>query len=483
MKAKFFIILCCFALLSVPSASADDLSLPVDVRVIEASAFENDLSLDRVILPDGLLRIEERAFAGSGVSRVHIPASVEYIAEDAFDGCENGPGVTAVKGTYGYSWAADHHLLIDNEIIVWVGAAIMDLTVAQLDGFLAAYPQYADFSFSIEEMEVADASVLVLFDPAASADVFCFPQNDLARLVNARLLSPVSSAAVESANDAGSVAAASMGGTLYAYPLTSDNGYFLYYDSSVVSDPSSLESILADCEAADRLFCMEINSGWYQVAFFFGAGCTLQYNTNASGAFTSAVCDYASQNGLRALKAMISANRSPAFANASYVDYAANVGAVVTGTWDGQNVSARFGSHFAAAKLPTVSGFQMSSFGGYKLMGVKPQADSAKEEACHALAAYLTAETAQRERFAAVAWGPSNLAVQADPAVKSDISLSALAAQSRYAVPQGQYPGDYWDIATNFGNQVLTGAFDDLSDSELMSRLQSFQQSLLSLTN
>ena len=71
---------------------------------------------------------------------------------------------------------------------------------------------------------------------------------------------------------AGAVSAVTLGDEMFAYPLTSDNGYFLYYDKSVVTDPSTLESILADCEAAGKSFYFEINSGWYQTAFFFGAG-------------------------------------------------------------------------------------------------------------------------------------------------------------------------------------------------------------------
>ena len=51
---------------------------------------------------------------------------------------------------------------------------------------------------------------------------------------------------VTAENDAGSVAAATLGDVMYAYPLTSDNGYFLYYDKSVVTDPNTLETIIAD---------------------------------------------------------------------------------------------------------------------------------------------------------------------------------------------------------------------------------------------
>ena len=68
---------------------------------------------------------------------------------------------------------------------------------------------------------------------------------------------------VSTSNDAGAVGAATMGDAIYAFPVTSDNGYFMYYDKSVVTDPTSLEKIVEDCEAAGKGVYMEINSGWY----------------------------------------------------------------------------------------------------------------------------------------------------------------------------------------------------------------------------
>ena len=41
---------------------------------------------------------------------------------------------------------------------------------------------------------------------------------------------------IESANSADSVEAATFNDTLYAFPMTADNGYFLYYDSTVLSE-------------------------------------------------------------------------------------------------------------------------------------------------------------------------------------------------------------------------------------------------------
>lgn len=374
-----------------------------------------------------------------------------------------------------------------DDITIWVAEEVTDFTKEKANEFLSSNPDFSGFSVSVEPVGEGDAAKNVLTDVEGSADLYGFAQDQLARLVSAQALTPLmgdNAAFVSENNDAGAVSAASMGDMIFAYPLTSDNGYFLYYDSSVVTDPTSLDQILADCEAAGKGFYMEINSGWYQTAFFFGAGCSLSYETDEMGNFTSCNVDYASENGVKALKAIIALAESPAFHNGSSASNAANCAAIVSGTWDSSVVKDMFGDNYACAKLPsfTVDGeaIQMSGFGGFKLMGVKPQVDADKLAACQALAQYLSGEEVQLARYNAKGWGPSNLNAQADDAVKSDVALSALAEQLAYAIPQGQYPNDYWSLATSLGDSVISGDYKDASDETLMSALQSFQDSCIS---
>ena len=193
---------------------------------------------------------------------------------------------------------------------------------------------------------------------------------------------------------------------------------------------------------------MEINSGWYQPAFFFATGCTLTYDTDDAGNFTGCNIDYVSDKGLVALKEIIELKSSSAFQNGSSVDNGTNIGAIVDGTWDAEAAKAAFGDGYACAKLPSFQGsdgqtYQLSGFGGFKLLGIKPQEEAGKLAVCHALAQYLTSTDVQLARYQAVGWGPSNLAAQQDSAVQADEALSALASQLAYTIPQGNYPGDY----------------------------------------
>ena len=369
------------------------------------------------------------------------------------------------------------------DLKVWVADAAVDFTNQQVEAFKAANPDFADMTVTVEAVGEGDAAGKVITDVDTAADIFGFAQDQLARIVAAgaiEIVEPTNGEAVKAENDAGAVAAVTMGDELYAYPLTSDNGYFLYYDKSVVTDPSTLEGILADCEAAGKSFYMEINSGWYQTAFFFGAGCTLTYDSDNEGNLTACNVDYASENGLKALKSMIKLASSPAFVNGSSISNATNVAAIVDGTWDSEAAKELFGDNYAAAKLPTVDGYQMSGFGGFKMLGVKPQEDEAKLAACDALAAWLSSGDVQLARYEALGWGPSNLAAQQSDAVKADVALSALADQLQYTIPQGQYPGDYWSLATGLGDNIIGHKYDGADDEALMTALTEFQDTCIS---
>ncbi len=421
----------------------------------------------------GVMAVAMLAGCGGGSSQSAAPAAApaeekeEAAAEPAAEDVDYGSG----------------------EIKVWVADNVVDFTNERVKAFMEANPQFDGYTVSVEPVGEGDAAGNMITDVEAGADIYAFAQDQIARLVSAGALEEVNPdvvEAVKSENDEGSIGAATVGGTLYAYPLTSDNGYFLYYDKSVVKDPSDLDAILADCEAAGKNFYMEINSGWYQTAFFFGTGCKLEYETDDAGNFTAANVDYASDKGVVAMKEMIKLNASPSFQNGSAAGEATNVAAIVDGTWDSGTIQELFGENYACAKLPSFKGadgntYQMSGFGGFKLLGVKPQEDENKLAVCDALAYYLAAEESQAARYEAVGWGPSNKNVQASEAVKSDVALSALAEQLQFDIPQGQYPGDYWTLATGLGDDVRQGNLTpDSSDEDIMKVLQTFQDTCIS---
>ena len=370
-------------------------------------------------------------------------------------------------------------------ITVWAPEEITALTQEKLNTWLSSQADYSSkYTITVSAMGEGDAATQMLTDVEAGADVYGFAQDQLARLVAAGALSAPGGtfeSNIKNNNDAGSVSAATLDGKVYAYPETSDNGYFLYYDKSVVTDPSTLEGILDQCAAAGKNMYMDIQSGWYDVAFFFATGADCYYEYDTEGNVTGAVCDYNSDKGLAALKAMVAMASHPNFSQSTGSDAAlfdpngGTAGAIVSGTWDSATVSELLGDNFGAAKLPTFTvdgtSYQMSGFGGFKLVGVKPQTDSDKLTFCHLVADYLTSAEMQTARFEANGWGPSNTSVQASDAVQSNAALAALADQLQYCPGQGQYPNAYWTLTEAFGTDINSGMYDSASDEDLLKAL------------
>lgn len=92
----------------------------------------------------------------------------------------------------------------------------------------------------------------------------------------------------------------------------------------------------------------------------------------------------------------------------------------ISGVWDVMNVKAIYGENYGACKLPTytVAGkeVQMSSFTGYKMMGVNAYSEN-RDWACR-LADWMTNEDNQKLRFKERNQGPSNINVAASDEVK-----------------------------------------------------------------
>ena len=348
-------------------------------------------------------------------------------------------------------------------ITIWVSEVedVSDLTKVQVARFLEAHPEYSNYEIKVEGVSEADATSQVLTDVASAPDIYCIAQDQLARLVQASAVAaPGKNAAanITAANDSISVAAASVGGTLYAYPMTSDNGYYLYYDKSVVTDPSSLEAIVAACEAAGTKFAFELENAWYTASFFIGVGCHSEWTVDDNGQFISVDDNWNSDLGVIAMKGMQIVTQSEAYYNSS-ADFEAS-SAVVTGIWNANTAAEAYGDNLGVCKLPTftVDGttYQLGSFSGNKLMAVKPQTSAERGAFCSALAQYLTGEECQLERYATFQWGPSNVAAQANEEVKANASLGALAAQGAHAIPQGNIHGDWWNTAKLLGSASIT---------------------------
>ncbi len=368
------------------------------------------------------------------------------------------------------------------DITMWVSElpGVKELTLAQIDAFEAANPGVI-INASIEGVTEADAGSKVVADVASAPDIYCFAQDQLARLVQAAALAaPTTTVAanLKANNDKGSVAAASVAGTLYAYPMTSDNGFFMYYDTSIISeeDAEDMTKLIAACEAAGKKFRFPLENGWYTASFFFATRCHSTWTMDADGNFNAVDDDFNSDAGLVSMKGMMELAQSTSYDsdNNDFTDAAV----IITGIWAADAAAEHFGENLGVTDLPsfTVDGipYHLGSYTGNKLMGVKPQTDAKRATVLSLLAEYLTGEECQLQRFDELQWGPSNLAAQASDAVQANESLAALAKQNEYGQPQGQIHGSWWDFAALLGADAKAAK----SEADLQTALDAYEASI-----
>ncbi len=352
------------------------------------------------------------------------------------------------------------------ELTVWSAAEDEALMEEMIASFQARYAGEASFRITCQAQSESSCKDALLADLEGGADVFAFADDQVAALAAAGGLDPIENAeAVSGASLSAAVEAASVDGTLYAYPLTADNGYFLYYNRAYFSD-EDLESLnrMVDAAArAGRVVAMDWSSAWYVYAFFGNTG--LEVGRNEDG--LTNYCTWNSAEGpirgVDVARAMLDIAASPGFASRTDEEFLAGVrdGSVIagiSGVWNAVAIQEAWGENAGAAKLPafTCAGqeVQMASFSGCKLIGVN--AYSRHPQWAARLAEWITSGENQTLRFRMRGQGPANAAAAASSEVQASPAIAALLAQSEFSQLQ-RVGGKFWEPVAEFAGNMARG--------------------------
>lgn len=374
---------------------------------------------------------------------------------------------------------------------VWGGEEDQNLLKDLVEKFKTTYPDQK-FNIEIGVESESTAKDTVLTDVEAAADVFAFASDQIVDLNNAKALANIedmdaalqnyakkSVADIKAANGDGSVEAASIDGKLMAFPMTGGNGYFLYYDSSVISeeDAATWDTLLAAADKAGKKVGMTLASGWYDASFFYGAGFTTGLNDDGTTAIDFNGTSKDGYTGVQVTQSMLNIASNKAFMAIADGDISNQIAggtlaAVVSGTWDAENAQKVFGNGYAAAKLPTYTldgkQVQQGSVSGYKFLGVN--AYSKNVGWATVLAEFLTNEESQATRFEQRQLAPTNKKVAASDEVSKNVAIAASAAQDAYGVIQ-TVSAKYWDPAKTFGEMIAQGSISATDEKAIQDAL------------
>ena len=365
---------------------------------------------------------------------------------------------------------------------LWGPAASLSILKEQAKAF---EKKYADKNVKIEVVaqEESDAGTQVLNDSEAAADVFAFPSDQITKLTQAKALLPVYDNYVDDISKNHTAAAVDtvkgdLNGkeVLYAFPET-DNGYYLVYDKSVISDEDakSWEGVLAACKKNGRQFIMDAGNGYYSCMFPFTGGLKLD-GLEGDAQDTQKFNKYDEDEVAQTMSAFseLFHKYKDTFVSATVDKVSAGFstakrtcGAGIDGTWNAAVNKEALGKDFGVTVLPTINvngtDKQTVAMIGYKYIGVKSvtKFPNASEE----LANYLVSAECQKTRLEKLGWTPTNKGVE----VEGNDAINTMLEEAKTFVVQANIIQAFWDPMANLGNKVYKA--DEKSDVATMKTL------------
>lgn len=363
----------------------------------------------------------------------------------------------------------------DVTLKIWTASEELELMKKMGESFAAAHPEY-NLTFDISEMGIDEANANLKTDADSAADIFQLASGGVPELTQKGLLLPIGYEldSLRELYPAGAISAVTAeDGLVYAVPFT-PNTFFMYYNKSMFTEDEvkSVETMMAkDLGEGVYNFSFQVSGPWYIESFFYAAGCTL---FGADGKDASSM-DWNNANGFAAGQYMIDLVNNPKYLEnkdgiAMNMLREGKLAAHVDGTWNAGPVQEALGENYAAAPLPTINingqDSQLRNFADYKTYAIK--SSTAYPLAAQQFAEWICNEENQLARYEDQGVPPciSSLADQ----LSGDVALSALLAQSEYAVAQPNIPqiNEYWTPATALGEGIYN---KEITEDNLQEKL------------
>lgn len=409
------------------------------------------------------------------------------------------------------------------EILIWGSGDHEDIYLAAAQKYAAENEWDVTFTFAGNGDSGAYSNMSI--DPQVGAAVYTYANDMLINLNRIGALSPVSGdnlTYIKEHHVNTAVESGKIGSNYYGYPLTADNGFFMYYNAAAFRGTDVWDSATDDLKEGytfldlynaldqtgvsgrdekwnDGIITWAMGDSWYISGIFFATGGDYRVTYDDEGKQESAECWFAYTEdasgtkdytvGLEAAEAMkntvwqngevskhfLYSDSTTNLLNTNISNYLTNetnpLAAAICGTWVSTAIKEAWGDDARATVLPMVVGrdgekYQFQTFSGFKLMGVNPMCAYARESEenllrLHDFAKYLTDAEVSLQRYESTGAGPSNLEAQENEKVKEDFALLALNEQFDLgARVQESVPANYWTPIQNFG----AGLYDCLKN-------------------
>lgn len=381
-----------------------------------------------------------------------------------------------------------------SEIVVWATAAEEAVINKVVEKYNSTQTEEGKkFKISFTAVAEGDAGTTLAKDPtvANSPALFLCADDHIASLTGINCVAEIKGdrkTNVINNNTEVAVSGATLDGKLYGYPVTSDNGYFLWYDNSIAdieSKKGSLEDLLALAKSLGKSVLMDVANGWYANSFIMSPDAcgvdSLTWSKNAEGknVYTST---WDNETGVK-VSEYIGGLLKPYYDDGTLVTGSnpeiiagfkdKKLIAAVSGTWMENDIknTAGIGANTAATTLPKYhidgKAYQMASFIGSKVYCINKTQSAANQKTAAALAELLTTKEAQLIRFEERATLPCNKEAIQDARYTEHTTIggAALTAQAAYGCVQAKTAESrYWDVGKEIGQAYIDGKLGKQAD-------------------
>lgn len=367
-------------------------------------------------------------------------------------------------------------------LTLWASEESHDLMRSLADSFEEHYKDEADIDVFVGTEPEVSLAENILDKPDEAADVFHFADDQIVSLMEKNILMPITENTDQIIEDNGgkdtdAMQCVTFDGKIYAYPVTASNGYFMFYNSDYFTedDVKSLDRMMEVAAKNGKYVAMDWSSGWYLYSFFGGAGLELYMTDDNKNA-----CNWNSttkeDTGIDVAEAMLDIAGNPGFLNTDDDGFLKGVedGSIIAGVngpWNANAVSGAWGDSYRAVKLPTYTlkgqQVQMSSFMGYKLVGINSKTKEAYWST--KLAEWIADYDGQLERFRTTGECPANIRASEAAEVNSSQVAVAMAGQMPYSVRQN-VAQTFWTPATSLGTILASGNSDNRDLQEILDK-------------
>lgn len=381
------------------------------------------------------------------------------------------------------------------EIVIGSPTAQMSWVESKVNAYLKS--EKLDSTYSVKMYELGESDTGNVTDWTVGPDLYAYASDQVLTLLGKGALAEVPSTystAMSSAMDAEAIDSAKVGTKIYGYPYAGDNGYFLYYNKSLFTDATKLETLdgIVEVAKANNLkVSYKLDDTFFSTGLMFTFGS--RYNVTLSTdqkSIASVSADFNGANGLKAAKVMrsiIAENTIDTTKDAQKAPTTANgLAATVDGSWNASSYKEAMGDNYACIELPkvTVDGESknLGSFLGYKLYGVNPSrsdTSTTKQAVAHKIANYLVSKEVQEARFDDLTIAPTNKDIKKLDKVQNTPHIKAIAAQAAYSVAQTIVPSKIWDTSTAPYAELSKAENLNCTDEKLQTVLDAYNKAIV----